>query len=103
MLEQTMTDGVAAKGLQILERALDGDEGLSPNQQRAAVTALSSEIKTRAARNRDISNAITVIKMHPDKTLRESAADTLLRRLLPDASAAWETESRPALAGASGQ
>lgn len=84
MLEETMKDGVAKKGLDVLEKVLDGDEGISSLQHRAAMSAVSGELKARGTRNRDISNAITVVKMHPDKEVRSAVADRLIRRLVPE-------------------
>ena len=104
MLE-TLTDRVAAKGVSVLERILDGDGAVSGQQARAAMSAVGHEIKLRGTVNRDVSNAITVVKMHPDKAVRELAADRLLRRLLPEmpASGAVTGTSQPALAGQSNQ
>jgi hypothetical protein len=84
MLDQLLTDGIGAKSLALVERVLDGDVEVSSAQQRTALAVMSGEIKARGTRNRDVSNAITVIKMHPDKTIREAAADQLIRRLLPE-------------------
>lgn len=95
MLEQLLNDGLGGKSLKLMERLLDGDETVSPTQGRAAMSVMSAEIKARGARNRDMSNAITVIKMHPDKALREASAEALLRRLLPEVQS-----SSPALQAA---
>ena len=84
MLEHVLTDGVGAKSLVLVEKVLDGDIDVTSSQQRMAMAVMSAEIKARGSRNREISNAITVVKMHPDKLLRETAADVLIRRLLPE-------------------
>jgi hypothetical protein len=108
MLE-TIQDRVAKKGVDMLERVLDGDTEVTPAQARAAMSTVGHEIKLRGTVNRDISNAITVMKMHPDKALRERATDALLARLLPEAGAGQlasgkvVAESPSALAGQTGQ
>lgn len=84
MLEQLLTDGIGAKSLALVEKVLDGDANVSSVQQRTALAVMSGEIKARGSRNRDITNAITVVKMHPNQEIREAAADSLIRRLLPD-------------------
>lgn len=93
MLEQMVQDGVALKGLTILERVLDGDEKVTSAQHRAAQTALSAEMKARGTRNRDITNAITVVKMHPDHDRRAAVAEALIRRLVPEVSASGEVSA----------
>lgn len=87
MLEQMVHDGVAFKGLRVIERVLDGDDQISSAQYRAAQAALSAEMKARGTRNRDITNKITILKMHPDEHVRSAIADVLIRGLVPEMSA----------------
>lgn len=98
MLEQLLTDGIGAKSLALVEKVLDGDTTVSSVQQRTALAVMSGEIQARGSRNRDISNAITVVKMHPNKEIREAAADSLIRRLLPELPESRQLASSPAAA-----
>jgi hypothetical protein len=91
MLE-SLDGSLARKSLVIAERVLDGDDAISSAQQRTAVAIISSEIKLRGTRNREMTNIISFVKLHPNKDRQAAIAEAALRRLLPEVPASDDVE-----------
>lgn len=90
----------AELSLGITERVLNGEE-VQETQRKTALSMLTTREKNAAGRNRAIVNVISLVKHVRSAAVREEAALTMLRQILPAgalASAEVTPVDLPALA-----